>query len=211
MERFTQLTAQAVPVLEEDIDTDLLFPARFLLIMDREGLGQYLFHDRRHADPSFVLDRPEFTGAKILVTGMNFGCGSSREQAVWTLLGAGFRCVIAPGFGDIFYANCFKNGLLPIVLPQTEVSELATLAARHVPFDIDLETQAVRVGDRTLPFAIPAERREALLSGRDDVDRILLEEPAIAAFETRSRRDQPWLFAWDLPGIASTHPDGAQT
>ncbi len=205
MERFTHLEGQAVALLEDDVDTDTIFPARFLLLMDKAGLGRYLFHDRRAqavaAGEVFPLDRPQFAGADILITGVNFGCGSSREQAVWTLAGAGFRCVIAPSFGDIFYANCFKNGLLPIVLPEATVAELAVLAELGVPFTVDLEARIVRVAQgEPLPFEIAEQRREALLNGRDEVDEILLNAPQIAAFETRSRRDQPWLFAGETPG-----------
>lgn len=211
MEPFARVHGLAVPFLEDDIDTDVIFPARFLLRMEKAGLGGYLFHDRR-ADPSdatFVLDRPAYAGARILIAGMNFGCGSSREQAVWTLVGAGFRCVIAPSFGDIFYANCFKNGLLPVVLPQKVIVDLAALAEQGQRFTINLVAQTVRVAGRPAdPFEIAPQRREALLSGRDDIAEILLDEPRIAAFEARSRRAQPWLFSWEAPGAPYPLTDG---
>lgn len=207
MEPFTTLTAHAVPFLEDDVDTDAIFPARFLLIMEKAGLGRYLFHDRRHPvagdTAPFVLDLPRYAGAAILIAGANFGCGSSREQAVWTLVGAGFRCVIAPSFGDIFYANAFKNGLLPIVLPESVTTELGRMAEAGAPFTIDLVQQRVRAGSGPdAAFAIAADRREALLQGWDDIDEILQRAPLIAAFETQSRRVQPWLFAAD-PALPS--------
>lgn len=210
MEPFTQLHGLAAPLMEDDIDTDVIFPARFLLHMEKDGLGGYLFHDRRAAQgAAFVLDRPAYAGAQILITGMNFGCGSSREQAVWTLMGAGFRCVIAPGYGDIFYANCFKNGLLPIVLPADTVAELALLAEQGHAFTIDLTDQTVRVANRPAePFPLAPQRRHALLNGRDEIDDILLDEPMIARFEAFSRGAHPWLFAWETPDAPYPLDDG---
>ena len=201
MERFTQLRGVAAPFLRNAVDTDLIFPARFLLITERRGLGRYLFHDlRRDAQGrvtgEFVLDRPEFAAASILIAGPGFGCGSSREQAVWTLLDAGIRCVIAPSFGDIFYANAFQNGLLPLSLEADVVLRCAELAQRGLPFDIDLVRSELRVGDEPpIRFTVPQEEREALLQGWDSVDQVLLGAgEAIAEFEKAHRERQPWLW-----------------
>lgn len=196
MEPFTCLVAKAAPLMEDNVDTDAIFPARFLLLMEKAGLGAYLFHDRRQgARPAFPLDRPEFAGARILVSGANFGCGSSREQAAWALAGAGFRCVIASSFGDIFYANALKNGLLPVILPEAAVAELARLAEQGATLRVDLAEQVVQAGERPpYGFAIPAQAKETLLDGRDEIDAILLHERLIAAFEAASRRRQPWLY-----------------
>ncbi len=187
-------------MLEDDIDTDVIFPARFLLNMDKEGLGHYLFHDRRLAAEEkpgnvFVLDRPVFKNARILIAGANFGCGSSREQAVWTLKGAGFICVIAASFGEIFHANCFKNGLLPIVLPDETVSSLASQAEQGICFTVDLLTQTITVaGQPAINFSIDEQRRQSLLNGRDETDDILLGLADIEHFEAKHRSRQPWLF-----------------
>jgi len=201
MEPFTTLSGRAAPLMQEAINTDVIFPARFLLVMEKRGLGRYLFHDyRRGADGAvtgaFVLDRPAFAAASILIAGAAFGCGSSREQAVWTLLDAGIRCVIAPSFGEIFYGNCFKNGLLPIVLDGETVARLAPQAEDGARFEVDLAAQTVRVeGEAPISFSIAPERREALLNGLDDIDEILADSgEAIAGFEAAHRRRQPWLF-----------------
>lgn len=191
-------------MLEDDIDTDVIFPARYLLLMDKEGLGSYLFHDRRgaNADDSltaFVLDRPAYKNARILLAGANFGYGSSREHAVWALKGAGFDCVIAPSFGEIFHSNCFKNGLLPISLPVRQVAWLATQAESGARIEIDLWKQIITIeGQPVLPFTINEQRRQSLLNGRDEIDDILIGLADIEQFEEKHRNSQPWLFI-DLP------------
>ena len=202
MDKFTTLTGIAAPLLEDDVDTDAIYPARYLLVMDRKGLGQYLFRDRRFdrhgaPRPDFLLNQPPFDQAVILIAGDNFGCGSSREQAPWTLNGFGIRCVIAPSFGEIFYANCFKNGMLPIVLPRKTVDRLGEIAATGAPFQIDLPSQQVRPpGSAPIGFDIAPQHREALLGGFDDIDLILnTNAAAIDAFEARHTAAQPWLFA----------------
>jgi 3-isopropylmalate/(R)-2-methylmalate dehydratase small subunit len=209
MKPFTTLSGRAAPLMQEAINTDVIFPARFLLVMEKRDLGRYLFHDyRRGVDGAvtggFVLDRPAFAGASILIVGAAFGCGSSREQAVWTLLGADIRCVIAPSFGEIFYSNCFKNGLLPIILDGETVARLATLAEDGARFEVDLLAQIVRVeGEAPISFSIAPERRQALLNGLDDIDEILVgSSAAIASFEAVHRRRQPWLFE-DQPAAAA--------
>jgi 3-isopropylmalate/(R)-2-methylmalate dehydratase small subunit len=200
MTPFTRLEGVAAPLLEENVDTDIIFPARFLLITAREGLGRYAFHDRRfHADgneqPDFILNRAPFRDARILIADANFGSGSSREQAVWALTGFGFRCVIAPSFGEIFLGNCYRNGLLAIVLQRGVVADLAARAAAGWQFSVDLEAQRIVIGDHATPFAIPPEQRLALLNGWDDTATILnTREADLAAFEAQQRLVQPWLW-----------------
>jgi len=202
IEPFTTLTGKAAPMPDENIDTDIIFPARFLLITAREGLGRYAFHDRRFdADGNevaeFILNQPKWRDAPIIVAGTNFGSGSSREQAVWGLLGRGIRCVIAPSFGEIFKGNCQRNGILPVVLAEDVVAQLMALAADGSEFAIDLDAQTVTAG-RLPPFTfeIPAERKLAMANGWDDTDLILAQFGAdIARFETAQRRSQPWLYA----------------
>ena len=200
MTPFVRLEGIAAPLMEENVDTDIIFPARFLLITAREGLGRYAFHDRRFdADgverPGFILNRAPFSGARILIADANFGSGSSREQAVWALAGFGIACVIAPSFGEIFQSNCYRNGLLPIVLPNATVFGLAKLAEAKEYFAIDLKAQTIMVGARQTAFDVPAEQRLALLNGWDDTATILnTREPDIVAFEARQKETQPWLW-----------------
>src|ERR1700727_2224374 len=156
MKSFVALTGIAAPFPDADVDTDVIFPARFLLLLDRAGLGRHLFHERRAqalANEPFVLSRAPFDKAEILVAGSNFGCGSSREQAVWALMDFGIRCVIATSFGEIFYANCFKNGALPIVLDQEQHRTVLAAAATGRPLSVALEEQIIRLpGGEAIPF-----------------------------------------------------------
>ncbi|MGA1797234.1 3-isopropylmalate dehydratase small subunit [Sphingomonas sp. 4RDLI-65] len=201
MMKFDRLAGTAAPLPEENVDTDIIFPARFLLITERHGLGRYAFHDRRFDAQgaeiaSFVLNRTPWRDAPILIAGANFGSGSSREQAVWTLLGHGIRCVIAPSFGEIFHGNCFRNGVLPIVLPDAIVASLMASAQGGRSFVVDLDAQVI--ASENLPpltFAVDPEQRLALLNGWDETDLILNARGAeIAAFENRQHRVQPWLY-----------------
>jgi 3-isopropylmalate dehydratase small subunit len=201
MEPFRRLSSIAIPIPDENIDTDIIFPARFLLIMERKGLGGYLFHDRRFTRagepiPGATLDRPRHAGASIIVAGANFGCGSSREQAVWALAGFGIRAVIGTSFGEIFHSNCFKSGVLPIVLPADTVAALSRSAEAGAVFDIDLEALSITTSDGAkASFAIDPGRREALLRGWDEIDIILNQElPNIERYETGHQAVQPWLF-----------------
>ena len=201
MTPFVRLEGIAAPLMEENVDTDIIFPARFLLITARDGLGRYAFHDRRFdandaERPGFVLNRSPFSRARVLIADANFGSGSSREQAVWALTGFGIACIIAPSFGEIFQANCYRNGMLPIVLPQATVATLAELANAKGYFTVDLETQKIIVGTHETAFDIPAEQRLAMLSGWDDTASILnTRQPEILAFEAQQKAAQPWL--WD--------------
>ena len=179
-----------------NVDTDRIVPARFLRKPRSAGYGNFLFHDLREAYRGFVLDRPEYSGAQILVAAENFGCGSSREGAVWALMGAGLRAWIAPSFGEIFHENSFKNGALPIVLPPARVAAIRELLLRAPGsrIAIDLPSQTVRLPDGSSePFEIDPFRKECLLAGVDEIDLTLRYERDIAAYEARQREDSPWL------------------
>jgi 3-isopropylmalate/(R)-2-methylmalate dehydratase small subunit len=195
MEPFTTLEAVAAPLAMANVDTDRIIPARFLRQPRSAGYHNWLFHDLREQG-GFVLDRAEYKGAQVLVAAENFGCGSSREGAVWALAGAGFRAWIAPSFGDIFFENSFKNGVLPVVLPADRVAAIrALLAAKPGSrIAIDLAAQTVTLPDGTAErFDIDPFRKECLLNGWDEIDLTLQHEAAIAAYEARQRSDTPWL------------------
>ena len=198
MEKFTVIESVAAPLPETDIDTDVIFPARFLLLLDKAGLRKHLFHERRYRDgevTDFVLNRVPFDTAQILVAGGNFGSGSSREQAVWALSDFGIRCVIAPSFGEIFYGNCFKNGVLPIVLSPEAHAQALSAALSGGPIRIDLEAQQIMLPNGpTLQFDIDPYRKRALLLGLDEVGTILSDDFAdIEAFESHQREQFPWV------------------
>jgi len=204
MDRFERLISRAAPMPAADIDTDIIFPARFLLITEKTGLGRYAFYDWRYgpegsATPDFILNTPAYSGAKILVCGDNFGCGSSREQAPWALHDLGVRCLISTSFGEIFRANCFKNAMLPIVLPPEPWTELLRRAAEGRELEVDLTTCTISGADMTpIVFDIDPSRREALLEGWDEIAIALRKDAdAIAAFEQRQRSSQPWLYERD--------------
>lgn len=177
---FEPFTSSIIPFLRDNVDTDLIYPARFLTVTDKTELGACLFADLR-ADPAFFLNQPEYAGAQILLTGANFGCGSSREHAAWALIGAGIRAVIAPSFGDIFRANALKNGLLPIPLDSTVCDRL-----RFVPkLTVDLAAQTVSTPEgEAFPFPIDPFAKACLLKGVDELGYILSFEEKITEFET---------------------------
>lgn len=195
MKEFTTLTSIAAPFLENAVDTDVIFPARFLLLLDREGLGRYAFNERRNGAEPFILDTPPYDKAEILVAGENFGTGSSREQAVWALADLGMRCVIARSFGEIFFANCFKNGVLPIRLTGAEMTAVEDAALATQKLTVDLETQTITLENgRTIAFEIDAHRKRALLAGLDEVGMILADNAGdIEAFEAARAKAFPWL------------------
>lgn len=191
---FIRLTAVAAPFPEGQIDTDVIFPARFLLLMEKRGLGRHLFHERR-AKGGFVLDRAPFDAARILVTGPDFGTGSSREQAVWALDDFGIRCVIGTSFGEIFHANCFRSCVLPIILPPEDHARVLAHAETGREMTVDLPNQHILLGNETIPFTIEAHRKRSLLEGLDEVGAILRDDAAdIAAFEAAQRAARPWLY-----------------
>ena len=199
MEKFTQLTGIAAPLDIINVDTDMIIPKQFLKTIQRSGLGKNLFDEMRYTPDGaeiddFVLNRPAYRDAQILVAGDNFGCGSSREHAPWALLDFGIRCIIAPSFADIFYNNCFKNGILPIVLPQAEVDKLMDDANRgaNAGLSIDLESQTIQGPDGgTIHFDVDAFRKQCLMEGLDDIGLTLQKATAIDAYEA-DLADEPW-------------------
>jgi 3-isopropylmalate/(R)-2-methylmalate dehydratase small subunit len=199
MKPFTKLKAVAAPLSLINVDTDMIIPKQFLTTIERTGLGKNLFNDIRYEEngqekPGFVLNREPYRHAEILVTGENFGCGSSREHAPWALLDFGIRCVIAPSYADIFYNNCFKNGILPVVLPQDQVDTLTKAAEAGTPIDIDLQAQTVSDGTNKFPFEIGEFRKHCLMNGLDDIGLTLEKADAIAAHEQSLLADKPWVL-----------------
>ena len=201
MEPFKTLDGIAAPLNMINVDTDMIIPKQFLKTIRRTGLGNALFDEMRYKpdgseNPDFVLNKPAYRKAQILVTGENFGCGSSREHAPWALLDFGIRCVIAASFADIFYNNCFKNGILPIKLPQEIVDKLMDDAERgaNARISIDLEKQEIRGPDGGMvKFEIDEFRRQCLLNGWDDIGLTLRDEDKISAYEKRHKQDAPWI------------------
>jgi len=192
MRTLSTVVGQAISLPEADIDTDIIYPARFLLITEKRGLGAYAFADRRE-EAGFPIgptnDRP------ILIAGPNFGCGSSREQAPWAIDDLGIRVIIAESFGEIFYGNCFRNGLLPIRLDSGHVATLRAVAEADGTISVDLEARAVTAGGDVIFFDIAEDRREALLKGWNDTLRILaLHAEDISRFEAAQRRSAAWLW-----------------
>ena len=186
MQPFRRVTGVLAPLDRANVDTDQIIPKQFLKRIERSGFGPFLFYDWRRAG-DFVLDRPAYQGAVVLVAGANFGCGSSREHAPWALLDAGFRAVIAPSFADIFKSNCFRSGLLPVELPAAQVERLIRLAQRDpgAEVTVDLEANTVSTDGVTANFAIDAFYRDCLLNGEDEIALTLKSEPEIAAYESR--------------------------
>jgi len=203
MEKFTTLTGVAAPLNSVNVDTDQIIPKQFLKTIKREGLGQNLFNDLRFnpdgsEKPDFVLNQPAYRQAKVLVAGDNFGCGSSREHAPWALLDFGIRCVISTSFADIFYNNCFKNGILPIKVSPEDLEKLFDDAERgaNATLTIDLEAQEIRGPDGgVLTFEIDAFRKHCLLNGLDDIGQTMQKSAGIDDFEQRQKVGQPWLYA----------------
>jgi 3-isopropylmalate dehydratase small subunit len=206
MAAFTVFTARAVSLPEDDVDTDIIFPARFLTITEKRGLGRYAFYDRRHDGEGQVrADAPDLAGAGILIAGANFGCGSSREQAPWALADLGIRCLIAPGFGEIFAGNCFRNGILPIVLDGAPLARVRGDAGAELTIDL-VARRIVRPDGEAIAFAIEDWRREPLLNGWDEIATILgLRAADIDAFEQRQRAAQPWLWRSARPQESLPH------
>lgn len=194
IEPFVRLTSVAAPFTEGQIDTDVIFPARFLLLLEKQGIGKHLFHERR-AKGGFVLDTPPWDKAQILVTGPDFGTGSSREQAVWALDDFGIRCVIGTSFGEIFHANCFRSCLLPVSLSPDQHLRVVTEAEAARPITVDLPAQKVVFADGTeIGFEIEPHRKHSLIEGLDEIGAILRDDATeIAAFEANQRTQRPWL------------------
>ena len=200
MQKFTTLTGIAAYLPMINVDTDMIIPKQYLKTIKRTGLGRGLFAELRYDEKGaalsdFVLHKKPYTEAQILITGENFGCGSSREHAPWALLDFGIRCIIAPSFADIFYNNCFKNGILPITLPQAEIDKLIDDASRgdNARLTIDLEAQEIRGPDGgVIKFDVDPHRKRCLMEGLDDIGLTMEKADAIADFEAKSRTARPW-------------------
>ncbi len=200
MQKFTTLTGVAAPMPLVNIDTDMIIPKQFLKTIARTGLGKNLFDEMRYSRDGaeiadFVLNQPAYRRAEILVAGDNFGCGSSREHAPWALLDFGIRCVISTSFADIFYNNCFKNGILPIVMPQAVVDVLMNDAKKgeNARQTVDLVAQTVTTSDgQVFPFEVDAHRKHCLLNGLDDIGLTLEKASAIDSFEKKNAATRPW-------------------
>ena len=203
MQSFTTLSGVAAPLPMVNVDTDMIIPKQFLKTIKRTGLGVHLFDELRRTPDGkeiddFVLNQPKFRDACILIAGANFGCGSSREHAPWALADFGLRAIIAPSFADIFFNNCFQNGMLPIVLPEDLVAELMQEAAKgdNHTFTIDLPGQRiVRPGGQEISFEVDSFRKECLLNGLDDIGLTLKRSEKISEFEINQRAAQPWSAA----------------
>ena len=208
MDAFTQLEGMTAPLDRANVDTDQIIPKQYLKSIKRTGFGDYLFDawrfldqgtmgmtpNERQINHEFVLNLPQYQGASILLARDNFGCGSSREHAVWALKEFGFRAVIAPSFADIFFGNCFKNSVLPIVLEVKIVEELIAKSDGESTLHIDLESQVVTDGERTYNFEIDSALKQKMLNGMDDIAMTLAEVELIKTFEAKHKASQPWLF-----------------
>jgi 3-isopropylmalate/(R)-2-methylmalate dehydratase small subunit len=201
MDKFVKLTGVAAPMGVINVDTDMIIPKQYLKTIKRSGLGSALFSDRRYDEngkehPDFVLNQPSYRHAKILVAGDNFGCGSSREHAPWALLDFGIRCVIAPSFGDIFYNNMFKNGMLPIRLPNARVTELIQFLTElpGAEVTVDLQEKTVTGPDGQVDrFEVPDFLRKCLLEGLDEIGLTVLKNDKIVAYEQANKTQRPWV------------------
>ncbi|MFU8836685.1 MAG: 3-isopropylmalate dehydratase small subunit [Thiohalomonadaceae bacterium] len=211
MEKFEKMTAIVVPLDRSNVDTDAIIPKQFLKSIQRSGFGpnafdewRYLDHgepgmdnSQRQVNPDFVLNQPRYQGANILLTRKNFGCGSSREHAPWALLDYGFKVIIAPSYADIFFNNCFKNGILPIVLDEAKVEQLfkEVVASEGYQLSVDLTAQVITTpSGEAMAFEVDAFRKHCLLNGLDDIGLTLQHVDAIKAYETRRKAEAPWLF-----------------
>ncbi|WP_417250344.1 3-isopropylmalate dehydratase small subunit [Celeribacter sp.] len=201
MEKFEKLHGIAAPMPLVNIDTDMIIPKVFLKTIKRSGLGVNLFDEMRYDRqgneiPDFVLNKPQYRNAEILVAGDNFGCGSSREHAPWAIADFGIKCVISTSFADIFYNNCFKNGILPIVMPQEVVDVLMEDAEKgsNARMTVDLENQVVTTSDgQEFPFEVDAFKKHCLLEGLDDIGLTMEKAPSIDAYEARMQQERPWV------------------
>lgn len=208
MRPFTTLSGPAAPMMRANIDTDVIIRVERFTQLPKAELGRYALEVLRfHPDGSeigeFVLNQSPFRGAPILLAGPNFGCGSSREHAVWALQGIGLRCVIAPSYGDIFFNNCFQNGMLPIRLPMAAIESLAALCAHGQALTVDLQSQTVTAPDGGVtPFEVDARRRDSLLSGLDDIGLTLKDDASILAWQAQDRLARPW--AWPAARTLAT-------
>ena len=199
MKKFNSLKSIPAYLPIANIDTDMIIPKQFLKTIKRTGLGKSLFFDMRYDDngneiKDFTLNREPYNKSKILLAGKNFGCGSSREHAPWSLLDFGITCVISSSYADIFYNNCFKNGILPIVLEENKIKELSEYSKRKEEIAIDLEKETIIFGNNEIKFEIDAFKKKCLLEGLDDIALSLEKSEKIASFETELKNKKPWIF-----------------
>ena len=199
MKKFNSLRSIPAYLPIANIDTDMIIPKQFLKTIKRTGLGKSLFFDMRYDDngneiKDFTLNREPYNKSKILLAGKNFGCGSSREHAPWSLLDFGITCVISSSYADIFYNNCFKNGILPIILEEEKIKELSEYSKRQEEIEIDLKEEKIVFGNNEIKFEIDAFKKKCLLEGLDDIALSLEKSEKIASFETELKNKKPWIF-----------------
>ncbi len=207
MERFKKIESNAIPLQMVNVDTDMIIPKQFLKTIKRTGLGKNLFYELRYDEKdapidSFVLNQDKYKDSQILITGKNFGCGSSREHAPWSILDYGIKCIIASSFADIFYNNCFKNGILPIKLDESEVTKLQKAAENSLSFTIDLENQKISYFDKNInhevSFELDKAKKTSLLEGLDDIGLTLAKVNHISDFENKQKSRTPWLYSQQI-------------
>tara|TARA_B100002052_G_scaffold154178_1_gene140518 strand:- start:503 stop:1129 length:627 start_codon:yes stop_codon:yes gene_type:complete len=207
MEKFKKIESNAIPLPMVNVDTDMIIPKQFLKTIKRTGLGKNLFYELRYDETdapidSFVLNQDKYKDSQILITGKNFGCGSSREHAPWSILDYGIKCIIASSFADIFYNNCFKNGILPIKLDESEVTKLQKAAENSLSFTIDLENQKISYFDKNInhevSFELDKAKKTSLLEGLDDIGLTLAKVNHISDFENKQKSRTPWLYSQQI-------------
>ena len=207
MEKFKKIESNAIPLPMVNVDTDMIIPKQFLKTIKRTGLGKNLFYELRYDEKdapidSFVLNQDKYKDSQILITGKNFGCGSSREHAPWSILDYGIKCIIASSFADIFYNNCFKNGILPIKLDESEVTKLQKAAENSLSFTIDLENQKISYFDKNInhevSFELDKDKKTSLLEGLDDIGLTLAKVNHISDFENKQKSRTPWLYSQQI-------------
>jgi 3-isopropylmalate/(R)-2-methylmalate dehydratase small subunit len=199
MQKFNSLTSIPVYLPIVNIDTDMIIPKQFLKTIKRTGLGKNLFFEMRYDDngneiKDFILNQEPHNQSKILIAGKNFGCGSSREHAPWALLDFGITCVISSSYADIFYSNCFKNGILPIILPEEKIKELSEYSKRKEEISIDLKEEKIVFGNSEIKFDIDPFKKKCLLEGLDDIALSLAKKEKITTFEENLKSNKPWIF-----------------
>jgi len=198
MEKFNTLKSIPANLPMMNVDTDMIIPKQFLKTIKRSGLGKGLFFEMRYDEQGkkisdFILNTEPYNKSSILLTGKNFGCGSSREHAPWALLDFGIKCVISPSFADIFYSNCFKNGMLPIVLDQKQIEELIEYSKRKEAIEIDLSEQKIKLGNKIINFEIDTFKKKCLLNGLDDIALSLEKSDKITSYEKNIQKTKPWM------------------
>ena len=202
MEKFTKLKSIPAYLSLMNIDTDMIIPKQFLKTIKRTGLGKNLFFEMRYKDDGkiieeFILNKKPYDSSPILITGKNFGCGSSREHAPWALLDFGIKCIISPSFADIFYNNCFKNGMLPIILEEKKIEELVEYSKRKEKIEINLNKQEIIFGNKVIKFQIDEFKKKCLLNGLDDIAMSLERSEKISSYENQIEKNKPWLSQYD--------------